>query len=122
MSENDIGLMIFVAFVVAIVIHINLRKLTKQLDKKTADTSSYLVLCNEVIKIISKLHEEHKIDEINDFVKTINHIKTMYINNPKTLESKLTECLLKLDEFIKQKIPNGEKVADEVREQLKKVF
>ncbi|ASM37655.1 MAG: hypothetical protein SPI03_08385 [Campylobacter sputorum] len=129
----NLGLMITIAAMVAIVMYIQINKLTKKIDEDPNDTSMYNKFCeainnelmgfkeqflnDESLNLISKSEFDSKID---DFIKELKFIQTMNANrkDSKIWENSLFTFLDKIDKFINTNTKNGEENADRLRNNL----
>ncbi|ASM34305.1 thioester dehydrase family protein [Campylobacter sputorum subsp. bubulus] len=129
----NLGLMITIAAMVAIVMYIQINKLTKKIDEDPNDTSVYNKFCeainnelmgfkeqflnDESLNLISKSEFDSKID---DFIKELKFIQTMNANrkDSKIWENSLFTFLDKIDKFINTNTKNGEENADRLRNNL----
>ncbi len=125
--------MITIAIMVAIVMYIQINKLTKKIDEDPNDTNMYNKFCeainnelmgfkeqflnDESLNLISKSEFDEKID---DFIKELKFIQTMNTNrkDSKIWENSLFTFLDKIDKFISTNTKNGEKNADRLRNNL----
>ncbi len=125
--------MITIAAMVAIVMYIQINKLTKKIDEDPNDTSMYNKFCeainnelmgfkeqflnDESLNLISKSEFDSKID---DFIKELKFIQTMNANrkDSKIWENSLFTFLDKIDKFINTNTKNGEENADRLRNNL----
>lgn len=125
--------MITIAAMVAIVMYIQINKLTKKIDEDPNDTSVYNKFCkainnelmgfkeqflnDESLNLISKSEFDSKID---DFIKELKFIQTMNANrkDSKIWENSLFTFLDKIDKFINTNTKNGEENADRLRNNL----
>lgn len=125
--------MITIAAMVAIVMYIQINKLTKKIDEDPNNTSVYNKFCeainnelmgfkeqflnDESLNLISKSEFDSKID---DFIKELKFIQTMNANrkDSKIWENSLFTFLDKIDKFINTNTKNGEENADRLRNNL----
>lgn len=125
--------MITIACMVAIVMYIQINKLTRKIDSDPNDISVYQNFCDAIFHELDSLKERFSNDEnlnliskskfdekIDNFIKELKFIQTMNANreDSKIWESSLFEFLDKIDKFISQNTKNGETNADELRNKL----
>lgn len=129
----NLALMITIALAVAIVMYIQINKLTQKIDSNPNNMLSYGNFCdaicnelaslketfldNESLNLITKKQFDEKID---DFIKEIKFIQTMNANrqNSEIWENSLFNFLDKVDKFISENTKNGQENADELRDKL----
>ncbi|NLC27630.1 MAG: hypothetical protein GX780_02530 [Campylobacteraceae bacterium] len=138
---------IVVAAIVAMVMVKQIKFLTQKLDAKgefqTGET--YASFASEIQEIIRQIKSDIDpnrssrspkyilndnadadavLEDLSDMVRTLVFFETMNAKrkSPKEVESDLFKLLSELDAFVVKNIKNGELLADELREELGRIF
>lgn len=129
----NLALMITIALAVAIVMYIQINKLTQKIDNNPNNMLSYGDFCDAICNELTSLKEtflddkslnlitKKQFDEkIDDFIREIKFIQTMNANrqNSEIWENSLFNFLDKVDKFISENTKNGQENADELRNKL----
>lgn len=135
MSQQDITIMIIAFLIVAFIINSMINKLTTKIQAQDDSPGLFLYtkFCDTIDEKISFLkdlikngkinansNEDNCLEELSNFSKQLVFIQSMHITNKNVSvwEEKLSIFLMKLDKFILDNFQDGQKISDEVRNEL----
>ncbi|WP_458699386.1 hypothetical protein ACKGJI_06090 [Sulfurospirillum sp. 1307] len=74
--------------------------------------------------LVDKTKEEEYVELLSDFLRKLVFFETLLAKNkaPDEIESELFEVLSKVDDFLRNNVVDGEKLADELRDELHKIY
>ena len=146
---NNITIYLLLAFFAALVLYLQIQKLTKKLDEEGAvpayqkaaqevlenlnNAEKYPKFCNVIQKKINALRQdmlfEDALNDAGDKGKALDtleqirdKVEALLKRENANWESKLVEILNEIDSFVKLNLKNGEDRAEELRDELKKEF
>lgn len=128
MGQNDLLIMLISALIVGGVIYKNINNLGAKIDKEDNKTKDYSSFCDIIAQKIDELiliKDEPELKEFKSqikYIQALNHIKPNDKKNNSTWEENLFEILSKLDEFVSKNMPDGEKLAEDLRQNLQIEF
>lgn len=75
-------------------------------------------------KLVAGRNENQALEKLSDFIRKLVFFETMMAKqkNPKEIEAELFEVLNGLETFLKEFCENGEKLSDELRENLLEAY